>query len=69
MLQIQTNPETLLVCRNGELDSEYYAQVYATKRREALHEAGRAVLEVAVHAPVAIAKGIGWVVTHDMQAN
>lgn len=59
----QTNPETLVVCRDGQLDDQYYEAIYAEKRRAALHAAGREVLDHLQNVPKMIGSGIVYLLT------
>lgn len=67
MSEIQKHPETLLVTRDGFIDDEYYDAIYAEKRREALRTAGREAVLDALHVTATIGKGIGHLLTHDLQ--
>lgn len=57
-MNITQKSETLLITRDGKIDDEYYTQIYAEKRREALHAAGREILHIAASAPRIVGKGI-----------
>lgn len=59
------DPVTFAVFRDGEIDDEYYDAIYAEKRREALHEAGRELVGHVLRAPVVIGKGLVWLMVHD----
>jgi hypothetical protein len=64
-LEIKTiDPALLEVTRDGELDGSYYDAVYAEKRREALHAAGREALQYLRDVPEKFVDGLWVVIDH-----
>lgn len=57
-MNLNQHPETLLVCRDGYIDDDYYNAVYAWKRKEALKTMGREVVHLAAQAPAFLGKGL-----------
>lgn len=69
-MNLTQKPETLLVTRDGQLDEEYYSEIYAERRREALQAAGKEVLHIAIKTPIVVGKGIVYLFAHGLeQAN
>lgn len=66
MLEINKNPELLLVTRDGELDDDYYSAVYDAKRKAAMAQAGREAVTGAIQGAAAIGKGVVWMFTHEL---
>jgi hypothetical protein len=56
----------LLVTRDGQIDADYYDAIWRAKRVETLRTAGREALQLALHVPLAAAKGMVWLLTHDL---
>lgn len=60
----QTNPESLIVLRDGEIDDEYYDQVYELKRHEALDSVKRELLHRLLGIPAKLGQGVLYAMAH-----
>lgn len=63
-LEQTTNPETIIVVRDGELDDEYYEQVYEDKRREALAAVRKQLIRDLLGVPAKLGRGVLYAMAH-----
>jgi hypothetical protein len=64
VMNLTQTPENLIVIRDGQLDQEYYDQVWEEKRRAALDQAKRELIRNLCGVPAKLGRGILTVMSH-----
>lgn len=63
-LEQTTNPETLIVIRDGQLDLDYYESVYEAKRRAALKLAKTELIAGICSTPARVGRAVVYLFAH-----
>lgn len=59
------HPENLIVCRDGQIDDEYYDAIYSERRKAVFQAAGRELVHFTfVAAPLQIGKGMLYLLSN-----